>query len=90
MPFSRAISLSLAAISVAQSCAPLVDVPAEAGGVLGADAVFGGLDHEFLRHAADIDAGAAPETFLRDADPRAMPGGDARAAHAGGTAADHE
>ena len=69
---------------------PLVDGPAEAGRVLRPGAVFAGLHQQLLRHAADIDAGAAPEPFLGDADACAVPRGDAGTAHAGGTTADHE
>ena len=69
---------------------PLVDGPAEAGGVVRPAAVFAGLHQQLLRHAADIDAGAAPEAFLGDADAGAVAGGDARAAHPGRAAADDE
>ena len=69
---------------------PLLDLPAETGGVLGPGAVFAGLHQQLLRHAADIDAGAAPEALLGDGDARAVARGDARAAHARRAAADHE
>ena len=52
-------------------------VPAEAGGVHGVPGVFAGLHHDLLRHAADVDAGAAPVRGLGDADAGAVPGGDA-------------
>ncbi len=68
----------------------LLDLPAEAGGVVGPGAVFAGLHQQLLRHAPDIDAGAAPEALLGHADARAVAGGDARAAHAGRAATDHE
>ena len=66
------------------------DVPAEAARVLRPAAIFRGLDHELLGHAADIDAGAAPEAFLGDADTGAVASGDAGAARAAGAAADDE
>jgi hypothetical protein len=66
------------------------DVPAEAAGVLGPVGIFGGLDHELLGHAADVDAGATPEAFLGDADPSAVARGDPGAARAAGAAADDE
>ena len=68
----------------------LLDGPAEAGGILRPGAVFAGLHQQLLRHAADIDAGAAPEALLGDADACAMAGGDACATDAGGAAADDE
>jgi hypothetical protein len=67
-----------------------VHVPAEAARILGPGAVLGGLDHQLLRHAADIDAGAAPETPFRDRNLRAVPGRDAPAAHPRRAAADDE
>ena len=69
---------------------PLLDLPAETGGVLGPGAVFAGLHQQLLRHAADIDAGAAPEPLLGDGDARAVTRGDARTAHARRAAADDE
>ena len=68
----------------------LLDGPAEAGGVVRPGAVLAGLHQQLLRHAADIDAGAAPEAFLGDADAGAMAGGDTGAAHSGRAAADDE
>ena len=68
----------------------LLDGPAEPGGIVGPGAVFAGLDEEFFRDAADIDAGAAPEPLLGDAHPRAMARRDARATNAGRTAANNE
>src|SRR5271166_3343890 len=58
---------------------PFLDLPAKTGGVLGPGAVLAGLHQQFLRHAADVDAGAAPEALLGDTDARAVPRGDARA-----------
>ena len=69
---------------------PLFDGPAEAGGVVRPATILAGLHQQLLRHAADIDAGAAPEAFLGDADAGAVAGGDAGAAHAGGAATDDE
>ena len=68
----------------------LADIPAEADRVLGQGAVFAGLDQQLLRHAADIDAGAAPEALLGNADARAVAGGYAGAADSAGAAADNE
>jgi hypothetical protein len=65
-------------------------LPAEAAGVLHAEAVFGGDDHQLLGHAADIDAGAAPEALLGDADAGAVAGRDPAEPGAGRAAADHE
>src|SRR5271166_1996427 len=69
---------------------PFPNLPAEAGGVLGPGAVFAGLHQQLLRHATDVDAGAAPEAFLGHTDARAVAGRDARAAHPGRAAADDE
>src|SRR5580658_8296119 len=66
------------------------DGPAEAGGVVGPGAVFAGLDEEFFRDAADVDAGAAPEAFLGDAYLGAVAGGDAGATNPGRAAANDE
>jgi hypothetical protein len=68
----------------------LLDGPAEPGGVLGPGAVFAGLHQQLLRHAADIDASAAPEAFFGDADACTMAGGDARATHTARAATDDE
>jgi hypothetical protein len=64
--------------------------PAKGRGVLRPHAVFGGLDHDFLRHAADIDAGAAPEALLGHAHPGAMAGRNAGQPHPARAAADDE
>ena len=66
------------------------DVPAEAGAVGRGGAVFGGHHQEFFRHAADVDAGAAPEAFLRHAHLGAMAGRHAGEADAARAAADDE
>ncbi len=65
-------------------------VPAEAFGVGGEAAVFGGLDHDLLGHAADVDAGAAPMGVFGDGDAGTVAGGDAGAADAAGAATDDE
>src|SRR5258708_11179477 len=59
----------------------LDDGPTETGGVIGPGAVFAGLHQEFLRDAADVDACATPEPFLRDTNLGAMAGSDARATY---------
>mgnify|MGYP003347741207 CR=1 FL=1 len=64
-----------------------LDRPAEPGGIVRPGAIFARLHQQFLRHAADVDAGAAPETLLGDGDAGAMAGGDAAEADAAGTAA---
>lgn len=53
-------------------------------------AILGGIDHQLFRHAAKIDAGAAPMAALRDTDLRPVLRGDTGAANATGTGADHE
>ena len=68
----------------------LLDGPAEAGGVIGKTAILAGLHQQLLRHAADIDAGAAPETLLRDRHAGAVAGGNAGTANTGRAAADDE
>src|SRR5437763_1030808 len=57
----------------------LPDLPAEARGIVCPGAVFAGLHQQLLRHAADIDAGAAPEAFLGDPNARPVSRRDARA-----------
>ena len=47
-------------------------IPAEAVAVGHEAGIFGGLHHHFLRHAADIDAGAAPVTFFGNGDAGAV------------------
>ena len=67
-----------------------VNRPAEAGGVLDVVADMGGIGHQLLRHAADIDAGAAEMALLRHRDAGAVAGGDPRRAHPAGAGADDE
>ena len=65
-----------------------VNRPAEARRVIGPTAVFASLHQQFFRHAADIDASAAPKSLFGDADTSAMSRGYTRAADPGRTAAD--
>ena len=69
-PSSRAISLSLLAISVGQSNSVGADAPAVGGAVLELLAKLRGVDEELLRHAAADDAGAADPVGLGDGDAR--------------------
>jgi hypothetical protein len=62
--------------------------PAEAGSIPRPGTVFGRLHHHFFRHAADINASAAPMLRLGDRDARAVARRDARAANAAAAAAD--
>src|SRR6185312_1621664 len=66
------------------------NLPPEPRRVLRPSPILAGLHQELFRHAADIDAGAAPEAPLGDPDPRAMSGGNAGASNARRSAADHE
>ena len=70
--------------------AALAHGPAEAGGVLEILAEMRGVDQELLRHAADIDAGAAEIAVLGHRHARAMAGGDARGARPGRAGTDDE
>ncbi len=51
-----------------------LDRPAEPGGIFGPTTILTGLHQQLLRHAANIDARAAPVAFLGDADTGAMAG----------------
>ena len=53
-------------------------------------AIFGGIHHDLLRHAADIHTSAAPEAFFGNTNPRPMTGGNTRGAHPTRTATNHE
>jgi hypothetical protein len=64
--------------------------PAEAGGVLELVRKTAGVDQELLRNAAADHAGAADAILLGDHDARAVPGCDARRAHAARAGTDHE
>src|SRR5947209_2767316 len=68
----------------------LADFPTEADRVVGPGAILAGMHQQLLGDAAHVDAGAAPEALLRDGDLGPMPGGDAGAPHAPGTATDDE
>src|SRR5690606_15225710 len=68
----------------------LVDVPAEASGVLEILGEMRSIDEQLLRYAAADDARAADAVFLRDGDLGAVSGRDARRAHATRTGADDE
>ena len=68
----------------------LLDRPAKTSGIVRPGAILAGLHQQLLGHAANIDAGAAPEPLLRHAHARAMAGCDAGTPHAAGAAADHE
>src|ERR1700712_1036921 len=70
--------------------AVLLDVPAEAGSIVGPGAVFTGLHQQLLRHAAHIDAGATPEPLLRYGNFGAVTGRDAGAPDAGRATANDE
>jgi hypothetical protein len=83
--------LGVPAFGELQPVMPVVfQLPAEGRRILRPHAVFGGVDHQLLRHAAHIDAGAAPEALLRHGDLGAVRSGDAGRAHAARAAADHE
>jgi hypothetical protein len=70
--------------------AVLAHRPAEAGGVREFLGEMRGIDEQLLRHAADIDAGAAEEPVLRDADARAQLCRDTRRPHPGRAGANDE
>jgi len=82
------------AVLVRQQLAPvedrLGDAPAEIGGVLQFVAEVRRVGEEFLRDAADVDAGAAEAARLRDRDARAERGRDAAGANAPRAAAYRE
>ena len=78
-PPSRAISLSLLAISVGQSNSRRSDAPAVGGAILELLAELRRVDKQLLGHAAADHAGASHPVGFRDGDPRAglcgLPGG---------------
>ena len=90
MPSSRAISLSLLAISVGQSKVAGGNGPAEARGVLDLVADVRAEHEQLLRHAAADHAGAAHPVFFGDHDARAVAGRDPGGANAARTASDDE
>ena len=64
--------------------------PAESGGLPVVVGEPRGANQELLRHAADVDAGAAQVALLGNSHPGAVAGRHAAGAHAAGTGADHE
>ena len=64
--------------------------PAETGGILEIIGEAAGIDEELLGHAAADHAGAADAVLLRDHDPGAVAGGDARRARAARACPDDE
>ena len=59
----------------------LAQGPAVTGGILEVVGKAGGVDQQFLGHAAADHAGAADAKLLRHHDARAMAGSDPRCAH---------
>ena len=68
----------------------LTQVPAETGGLLEVLGEVGAIDQQLLRHAADIDAGAAQVAALGHRHAGTETGGEACRTNAAGAGTDHE